>query len=92
MGTLRMRGAPLPLKAIDEDSNSVIRDGTGSKCYTRQRNIILALLGIGFILGGLSILTGFEIEWRILGGALIILLGIWFIILAMRAIASSKSS
>jgi hypothetical protein len=55
-------------------------------------NIILALLGIGFILGGLSILTGFEIEWRILGGALIILLGIWFIILAMRAIASSKSS
>jgi len=28
----RMRGAPLPLKAINEDSNSVaIRDGTGSK-------------------------------------------------------------
>ncbi|TDA41390.1 MAG: hypothetical protein DSO07_04915 [Thermoproteota archaeon] len=28
---LRMRGAPLPLKAINEDSNPIaIRDGTGS--------------------------------------------------------------
>lgn len=54
-------------------------------------NIILALLGIGFILGGLSILTGFEIEWRLFGGVLIILLGIWFVMSAMRAIASSKS-
>ena len=52
--------------------------------------IILALLGLGFILGGLSILTGFEVEWRIFGGVLIILLGIWFIMSAMRAIVSSR--
>jgi len=36
---LRMRGAPLPLKAINEDSNRVaIRDGTDSYITIRQRN------------------------------------------------------
>ena len=43
-----------------------------------------------FHLRGLSILTGFEVEWRIFGGVLIILLGIWFIMSAMRAIVSSR--
>lgn len=45
--------------------------------------LLLILLGIGFISGGLSLLLGIDIPWKILGGGFIILLGLWFLFMAL---------
>ena len=45
--------------------------------------LILILIGVGFIFGGLSLIFGISIPWRILGGVFIMLLGLWFLLKAL---------
>ncbi|MEM0017842.1 MAG: hypothetical protein QW576_05760 [Candidatus Korarchaeum sp.] len=51
---------------------------------------LLILLGIGFIFGGLSLILGIDIPWRVLGGAFIILLGLWFLLMALGKVKLMK--
>ncbi len=44
---------------------------------------ILALVGLGFILGGASLLLGLEIPWDKLGGVFLILMGLAFLAMAL---------
>lgn len=52
--------------------------------------LVLILLGLGFIFGGLSVIIGFEINWRIFGGGFIILFGIWFLLIALKKLKLVK--
>ncbi len=45
---------------------------------------IMILVGIGFILGGLSLLLGWRIPWNKLGGIFLILLGMAFLGMALE--------
>lgn len=51
---------------------------------------LLILLGMGFIFGGLSLILGIDIPWRALGGAFILLLGLWFLLMALGKVKLMK--
>ncbi len=51
---------------------------------------ITALIGLGFILWGVSMMLGLEIPWRMLGGVFIILFGLWFLWIAVGRTISAR--
>jgi len=46
-------------------------------------SVILALVGLGFIFGGASLLLGFEVPWDKLGGIFLMLMGLAFLAMAL---------
>ncbi len=47
-------------------------------------SVILAIVGLGFILGGVSLLLGLEIPWDKLGGVFLVLMGLAFLAMALK--------
>ncbi len=46
--------------------------------------LALTVVGIGFILGGLSFLLGIEVPWEKIGGVFLLLLGLAFLGMALK--------
>lgn len=51
---------------------------------------LLILLGLGFILGGSSLLLGFEIPWKVLGSVFMVMLGLFFLSIALSRLKFLK--
>ncbi|MDW8035326.1 MAG: hypothetical protein RMI85_02585 [Candidatus Korarchaeum sp.] len=63
---------------------------SGDKAIESLGTFILILLGLGFVLGGSSILLEFEIPWRVFGSVFMILLGMFFLTIAMSRLKLLK--
>ena len=86
LGFLAMAVADALIKRPPEEEISEAEDKIGG-----FGTLMLILLGLGFILGGSSVLLGFEIPWRLLGSVFMVLLGIFFLIMALGRLRGSRS-
>ncbi|MEM4581244.1 MAG: hypothetical protein QW092_02620, partial [Candidatus Korarchaeum sp.] len=88
LGFLAMAVADALIKRSTEEEVPKAEDRVAGGLGT----LILILLGLGFILGGSSVLLGFEIPWKLLGSVFMVLLGVSFLTMALSMLRGSRGS
>lgn len=79
VGVLVGLGAGFIAMALVKARGIVVRSETTLRIGKFSGSIILILIGLGFLFGGVSLLLGIKVPWRLIGGVIMLAIGLIFL-------------